>query len=152
MFSSSLTLRKPKKRPKSSPAFIRAAQDWRDEWQRARIRTLAAGANAYIDYCSSKRMPPWDSRFHPFDRNSNDGIYFVIKHLLEDKFNAVNWHRKPVQRLLCNVGILGPRFGYVGPHPARWKPHQYHRLPAGSRLASDFAKRNRSVPSSGYTF
>ena len=146
-------LLKPKKRAKSGAPFIKASQTWRDNWQVQQVKKLARSSKAYVDFCSTKRIVPWDSRFRPFDRSPKDGIYFVMKHFMDDKLNAANYHAKPTRKLFCNVGLLGPRFGSsVVPHSAHWKPKQYTRLPHDAKLLNELKNQQKGVTASYYTF
>ena len=132
---------KIKKRAKSSTPFVKASQEWRESNLKSRLIRFAENNKKYVEECSTRRMTPWDSRFQPFDRDSRDGIYFVMKQLMDDKLQACNFHQKPVQKLFANVGLMGPKFGWVGPHAARWKPKQYAQLPAETKWAAE--QRNR---------
>ncbi|KNH09786.1 hypothetical protein XU18_0471 [Perkinsela sp. CCAP 1560/4] len=128
---------KLKKRPKSSAPFVKATQEWRETNLKKRIIKFAENNKKYVEECSTKRMSPWDSRFPPFDRDPRDGVYFLMKQLMDDKLNACNYHQKPVQKLFSNLGLMGPKFGWFGPVTARWKPRKYARLPAETKWAAD---------------
>eukprot|EP00760_Papus_ankaliazontas_P004445 PhM_4_TR11895/c0_g1_i1/m.42703 len=153
MFQRTFVALKPKKKQKSGAPFIKAAQTWRDKWQADRLKLVATSSKNYIEYCSSKRLTPWDSRFKPFDRNPKDGVHIAMKYMMEDKINSVNFHMKPTKKLMCNVGLLGPKFGGINtPGTARWKSMAAHRLPHNAKLMQEAGQRSKEVQASKYSF
>lgn len=132
---------KPKKRPKVGPGFHEKAQKWRDEYLLDRHRVLADSLRAYVEFSSTKRVEPWDTRFAPFDRVERDGVYIVMKHLMDDKLQLCNYHHRPVKRLFCNVGLLGPQVTTK----ARWKPYRFATNPAGTTKAESTFTKDKTV-------
>jgi len=140
MLQRSIVLLKPKKRQKSGAPFIKASQTWRDKWMISQAEKLATQSKNYVEHYSTKRTVPWDSRFRPFDRSEKDGVYHVMKYLMEDKLAAANNHAKPTRKLFCNVGLLGPNFGsngVMGANQARFKPRSVQRLPHDAKFLEE---------------
>lgn len=119
---------RPKKRPKVTPSFHDKAQKWREEWLHDRQRQVADGLRQYVHFSTTKRLPPWDARFAPFDRSEKDGVHVVMKHLMEDKLSIANYHQRATKRLFCNVGLIGP----VVTTKARWRSQLLATFPAHS--------------------
>ncbi|KAG8345077.1 hypothetical protein ERJ75_001247500 [Trypanosoma vivax] len=137
---------KPKKRPKVGQGFHEKAQKWRDEYLLDRHRVLADSLRSYVEFSSSKRAEPWDARFKPFDRVEKDGVYVLIRHLMEDKFQLCNYHHRPVKRLFCNVGLMGPQITTK----ARWKPHRFAMSPANTTKADRIYQKDKTVYTHGH--
>ena len=116
---------RPKKRPKVTPGFHDKAQKWREEWLHDRQRQVADSLRNYIHFSTTKRLPPWDARFAPFDRSEKDGVHVIIKHLMEDKLSIANNHQRATKRLFCNVGLIGP----VVTTKARWRSQKLASFP-----------------------
>ncbi|EKF38313.1 hypothetical protein MOQ_001479 [Trypanosoma cruzi marinkellei] len=149
-FSSTFTQRrywaKPKKRPKVGQGFHEKAQKWRDEFLLDRHRVLADSLRAYVEFSASKRTEPWDTRFRPFDRVEKDGVYVLMRHLMEDKFQLCNYHHRPVKRLFCNIGLLGPQVTTK----ARWKPYRYATNPANTSKAERLFQKDKTLYTHGH--
>lgn len=109
---------KPKKKNKVGAKFIGDSQVWRDAWRKTRERKIAEGMRSYVNMTSTQRKVPYDVRFRPFDRDERDGVYLMMKYMMDDKIHLTHNYAGPVKRLFCNVGLLGPQVTNV----ARWKP------------------------------
>ncbi|KPA85059.1 putative mitochondrial hypothetical protein [Leptomonas pyrrhocoris] len=132
---------KPKKRPKVGTGFHEKAQRWRDEYLLDSHRVLADSLRAYVDFSSTKRSEPWDTRFAPFDRVEKDGVYIITRYLMDDKLQLCNYHHRPVKRMLCNVGLMGPQVTTT----ARWKPYRYATNPANTTRAERTFTKDKTV-------
>lgn len=132
---------KPKKRPKVGTGFHEKAQTWRDEFLLNHHRVLADSLQAYVQFSSTKRCEPWDSRFAPFDRVEKDGVYILTRYLMEEKLQLCHYHHRPVKRLCCNVGLMGPQVTTT----ARWKPSRFATSPASTTKAESVFQRDKSV-------
>lgn len=131
---------KPKKRPKVGTGFHEKAQKWRDEYLLDRHRVLADSLRAYVEFSSTKRAEPWDTRFAPFDRVEKDGVYVLTKYLMEEKLQLCNYHHRPTKRMMCNVGLMGPQVT-----KARWKPYRYATNPASTTTAERTFTKDKTV-------
>lgn len=139
---------KPKKRPKVGAGFHEKAQKWREEFLLDRHRVLADSLKAYVEFSATKRTEPWDTRFKPFDRTEKDGVYVILKHMMDDKMQLCNNHPRATKRLLCNVGLMGPNVT----RQARWKPHRFTQLPATATKAEKlYAKDRTGIHNFGYS-
>lgn len=132
---------KPKKRPKVGTGFHEKAQKWRDEYLLDRHRVLADSMRAYVDFSSTRRADPWDTRFAPFDRVPRDGVYIITQYLMDEKLQLCNYHHRPVKRLCCNVGLMGPQITTA----ARWKPARYATTPYNTSKAERIFQRDKTV-------
>lgn len=132
---------KPKKRPKVGTGFHEKAQKWRDEYLLDRHRVLADSMRAYVDFSSTRRADPWDTRFAPFDRIPRDGVYILTQYLMEEKLQLCNYHHRPVKRLCCNIGLMGPQVTTT----ARWKPSRYAINPANATKAERIFLKDKTV-------
>lgn len=137
---------KPKKKNKAGPKFIKDSQQWRQEWRETRELQLANSLRNYMQFSSTKRQVPFDTRFKPFDRDENDGVYIVMKHLMDDKLALANNHARPVKCLMCNVGLLGPTVTTE----ARWKPRSAANLSAKEKLLSGVFEKEKDISNMGY--
>lgn len=137
---------KPKKRPKVGTGFHEKAQKWRDEFLLDRHRVLADSLRAYVDFSSTRRAEPWDTRFAPFDRVDKDGVYIITKHLMDEKLQLCHYHHRPVKRLCCNVGLMGPQITTT----ARWKPGRFATNPANATKADRIFLRDKNVQTGGH--
>lgn len=143
---SSLRFISSKKRQMPSAKFPEHAQKWRDNWRKERQRLLADSLRSYVSFSSTKRQPPWDARFAPFDRQEKDGVYLVMRHLMSDKLAATNNHAAPVKRLFCNVGVVGPTVTTQ----MRWKPRGVAQLSATATQQTAIYSRDKTVRSGGF--
>ncbi|CCW60180.1 unnamed protein product [Phytomonas sp. EM1] len=132
---------KPKKRPKVGQGFHEKAQKWREEYLLDQQRVLADSLRGYVDFSSSKRSEPWDTRFAPFDRVEKDGVYIVAKYLMDEKLQLCNYHHRAVKRLFCNVGLIGPQVTTV----ARWKPSRFATNPANTTKAETTFNKDKTL-------
>lgn len=137
---------KPKKRPKVGTGFHQKANQWREEYLLDQHRKLADSFKAYMEFSSTKRTEPWDTRFKPFDRVEKDGVYIIAKHLMDDKLQLSNNHPNAVKRLFANVGLMGPQVTTV----ARWKSHRFAQLPASATKAERLFQKDRNLHNHGY--
>lgn len=135
---------KPRKRPAIGKQFVKEVQVWREEWGLERQRCLADSLRAFVDFSSTRRQVPFDSRFKPFDRNENDGVYIIMKYMMQDKLALCHHQQRPVKRLFCNVGLLGPQVT-----AARWRPNSFANLPANAKLLSRNWERDTTVKNHG---
>lgn len=131
---------KPKKRPAHTAKFVKDVQIWRDEWSRERQRQVADSLRAFVEFSSTRRQSPFDSRFKPFDRSENDGVYIIMKYMMNDKLQLCNYHMRPTKRLFCNVGLIGPQVT-----SARWRPNSYCNLPSQAKLLQRHFERDPSI-------
>lgn len=132
---------KPKKRPKVGANFHEKAQKWRQEYLLDRHRVLADSLRAYIDFSSTKRTEPWDTRFAPFDRIEKDGVHIVRRYLMDEKLQLCNCHHRPVKRLFCNVGLFGPNVTTN----ARWKPYRHSTNSASATKMEQLYSKDKTV-------
>ncbi len=132
---------KPKKRPKVGQGFPQKAQKWREEFLLDRHRALADSLRAYTDFCTTKRIEPWDTRFKPFDRSEKDGVYILTKHLMDDKLQLSNYHQRATKRLFCNVGLVGPQVTTQ----MRWKPRAFALFPASATKQDRRFLKDKSI-------
>ncbi|CBH18126.1 uncharacterized protein TEOVI_000178800 [Trypanosoma equiperdum] len=137
---------KPKKRPKVGQGFHEKAQKWREEYLLDRHRALADSLRAYVEFSTSKRVEPWDARFKPFDRIEKDGVYVLMRYMMEEKLQLCNYHHRPVKRLFCNIGLMGPQITTK----ARWKPYRFATNPAGTSKAERMYQRDKTVYTHGH--
>lgn len=137
---------KPKKRPKVGTGFHEKAQKWRDEFLLDRHRVLADSLRAYVEFSSTRRAEPWDTRFAPFDRVDKDGVYVITKYLMDEKLQLCHYHHRPVKRLCCNVGLMGPQITTT----ARWKPSRFATNPANATRADRIFLRDKNVQTGGH--
>lgn len=137
---------KAKKKPKPGQKYVDDSHKWRDNWRKDRTRQLADSLRGYMAWCSTKRTPAWDARFAPFNRQEKDGVYVIMKHMMEDKLSLANYHAKPTKKLFVNVGLLGPQVTTQ----ARWKPHVITTLPAGSTFIEDRYLKDKTLRNAGY--
>ncbi|CCW68547.1 unnamed protein product [Phytomonas sp. Hart1] len=132
---------KPKKRPKVGQGFHEKAQKWRSEYLLDQQRVLADSLRGYVEFSSSKRAEPWDTRFAPFDRVEKDGVHILTKYLMDDKLQLCNYHHRAVKRLFCNVGLMGPQVTTM----ARWKPSRYATNPASTTKAETTFNKDKTL-------
>ena len=137
---------KPKKRPKVGTGFHEKAQKWREEYLLDRHVKLANSLRAYVEFSTTKRVEPWDTRFAPFDRVEKDGVYIVAKQLMDDKLQLCNHHPRAVKRLFCNVGLLGPQVSTK----ARWKPHRVTQMSATTNKYEKVFTKDKQLFNNGY--
>jgi hypothetical protein len=132
---------KPKKKPKIGAKYIKEAQPWREGWNKERQKLLVDSIRGYISYSSTQRQAPYDNRFAPFDRSEKDGVYIIMKHMMDDKLALSNNHAPAVKRLFCNVGLLGPQVTTT----ARWKPSHAASLRAKATKLEEFWTKDKSI-------
>ena len=138
---------KPKKRPKIGPSFPAKVTKWRDEYLHNRNRMLADSLRSYVDFCSTKRTPPWDARFAPFDRTEKDGVHIITKHFMDEKLQLVNYHSRATKRLLCNVGLVGPTVTTK----MRWMDRRYQSIAAGKTTLAEAQAKQKNIAARGFS-
>ena len=141
-----LCLLRTRKRPKVGVPYIKEAQTWREEYQLKQQKLLADSLRAYVAYGNNKRLPPWDPRFKPFDREETDGPYVVMRYLMRDKLDSSKNHAGAVKRMMCNVGLLGPQITTR----ARWRSRRMAALSDKTTNMNEYV-RDKTVRNKFYS-
>ena len=138
---------KTRKRPKVGSKYIKDAQQWRETYQSSQQRVLADSLRGYMGYGATRRMPPYDARFKPFDREEADGVYVVMRHLMKDKIAATRNHAPGMKRLFANVGLIGPQVTTT----ARWRGVRSTSLPEKAALYKEVHDRDKTLRNKWYS-
>ena len=136
---------KTKKRPPPSKKYLEDIQKWRTAWGEDKRLVLADSIRGYIDFSVTKRKAPWDNRHFPFDRQQGDGVHLIVEHFMKDSLEKVYYHQRPVKRLFCNIGLLGPSAS-----GARWKNSSAATLNNEAQYYESHWKRNPNMKNTGY--
>jgi hypothetical protein len=138
---------KARKRPKVSPTFPKQAQGWRERYMGKQQQVLADSLRSYVNYSTTRRIAPYDTRFAPFDRHEKDGVYIIMKHMMDEKLHASNNHAPAVKRLFANVGLLGPQVTTQ----ARWRPWRFSTLSHKAQYLEESWTKDPTVKNGPYT-
>ncbi|EPY40133.1 hypothetical protein AGDE_03795 [Angomonas deanei] len=60
---------------------------------------------------------------------------------MDDKLQLCNYHHRPVKRLFCNIGLMGPQVSAK----ARWKPYRFATNPANTVKAERTFTKDKNV-------